>query len=600
MTIVREINPQPSLFTLLLGLWSHIQSRRRLQLAFVAALMLMSTFAELLSFSAVLPFLAALSSPDKLYTSPWMVSLISLLELTSPSELLLPISILFGLAVLLSGATRLVLLWAQTRLSFAIGADLGLEAYRRVLYQPYSVHISHNSAEITSSIMNKVGGLVFIAILPVMNLISALLMLLSAIVVLLAVDPIVSIYLFVGFGGIYLLITVIFRRDLLLAGQQVTREQTNLMKAMQEGLGGIRDIIIDGTQESFIRVFKDSDVILRQASAKIAIIGGTPRYIVEVAAMLLIGSIAYFLSGRLGGLMAAIPVLGFVALVGQRTLPLLQQTYSNVTMLLGGKAVLIDSLLLLDQPIPQEKLAKTTPVLAFREAVLFQKVSFRYGPQAPWILRDINLEIRRGDRIGIIGTTGSGKSTMVDILMGLLSPTEGCLLVDGIAINKFEQSSWQRHIAHVPQNIYLADSAISDNIAFGISAEKVDMRRVINAAINAQIDSTIQSWPKTYKTRVGERGIRLSGGQRQRIGIARALYKNADIIIFDEATSALDIETEQAVVSAIDGLDNNLTIVIVAHRLSTLKSCDRIIKITDGMVSWMGTFQELTSIKENA
>jgi ATP-binding cassette subfamily B protein len=358
-------------------------------------------------------------------------------------------------------------------------------------------------------------------------------------------------------------------------------------------LGGIRDVIIDGTQEVYIRIFRESDVLLRDASAKIAIIGGAPRYVVETIGMVLIGFIAYLLSGRSGGLIDAIPLLGALALGAQRLLPLQQQIYNSVTMLIGGKAVLIDALLILDQPMSLEKVVETSSTLSFRKALAFEKVHFRYSPQAPWVLKGFNLEIRRGQRVGIIGITGSGKSTIVDILMGLLPPTEGCLRVDGVKIDEFKQRAWQQHLAHVPQHIYLADTTITENIAFGVPEKEIDMNRVKCAAVNAQIDSTIQAWPDGYQTRVGERGVRLSGGQRQRIGIARAFYKNADIIIFDEATSALDVETEEDVMSAIDELDNNLTIFIVAHRLSTLKSCDRIVKIIDGVVSWTGTFQEL-------
>ena len=594
---MKRMSPQSPLFTILLALWGHIQPRRRFQLAIVSVLMLLSAFAELVSLGSVLPFLAALASPEALYNRAWMQPLIRMFELSSPAQLLLPLFSLFGLAALLSGITRLTLLWAQTRLSCSIGADLGCEAYRRTLYQAYSVHVSRNSSEVVSSIMNKVGGLVFSTLLPILNLVSAFLMLLSVMALLLAVDPLVTTCAFAGFGAIYLGITVIARKDLLRAGQQVTLEQDNLIKAMQEGLGGIRDVIIDGTQEVYIRVFRDSDVLLRNASAKIAIIGGAPRYVVETIGMVLIGFIAYLLSGRSGGLIEVIPLLGALALGAQRLLPLQQQIYNSVTMLMGGKAVLIDALLLLDQPMSLKKVIDTPSILTFREVLAFEKVNFRYSSQSAWVLKGVDLEIRRGQRIGIIGVTGSGKSTIVDILMGLLPPTEGYLRVDGVTIDRFKQSAWQKHLAHVPQYIYLADTTITENIAFGVPVEEIDLKRVKSAAVNAQIDTAIQAWPDGYQTRVGERGVRLSGGQRQRIGIARAFYKNADIIIFDEATSALDMETEDTVMSAIDGLDNDLTIIIVAHRLSTLKSCDQILEINDGVVSWAGTFQELTLSK---
>jgi len=595
--MIKGANPQPPLFTILLALWGHIQPRRRFQLALVAVLMLLSAFAELISLGSVLPFLAALSSPETLYNRPWMQPLIGAFELSSPNQLLLPLFGVFGLAALLSGITRLTLLWAQTHLSCSIGADLGCEAYRRTLYQAYSVHISRNSAEVISNIMNKVGGLVFSTLLPILNLVSALLILVSVMALLLAVDPLVTTGAFAGFGAIYLGITVIARKDLLRAGRQVTLEQDHLMKVMQEGLGGIRDVIIDGTQEIYIRIFRDSDVLLRHASAKIAFIGGAPRYVVETIGMVLIGFIAYLLSEGSGGLIEAIPLLGALALGAQRLLPLQQQIYNSVTILIAGKAVLIDALLLLDQPISSKKIIDTSSSLTFREVLAFEKVNFRHSSQSAWVLKGVDFEIRRGQRIGIIGVTGSGKSTIVDILMGLLTPTEGHLKVDGVIIDRFKQSAWQKHLVHVPQHIYLADTTIAENIAFGVPAEKIDMKRVESAAVNAQIDSAIRDWPDGYQTRVGERGVRLSGGQRQRIGIARAFYKNADIVILDEATSALDMETEDAVMSAIDSLHNDLTIIIVAHRLSTLKSCDQIVEINDGAVSWTGTFQELALSK---
>lgn len=589
----KTVIPLSSLNVLLRTLWSHISPARRLQLAAIVALMAVSTLAELVSIGAVLPFLAALSTPEQLYANPLMAPLISALCLSSPPELLLPITVLFGLAALLSGATRLALLWAQTRLSFAIGADLGGEVYRRTLYQPYSVHVSRNSAEVLSAIMNKAGSLVFITILPVLNLVSAALILFGVLTLLLAVDPLVSIGTFAGFGGVYAGISGLTRKDLLRAGQRVTLEQNNVVKAIQEGLGGIRDVLIDGTQEIYIRTFLDSDGRLRHASANIAIIGGAPRYIVETIGMLLIGGVAYWVAARPGGVAAAIPVLGALALGAQRILPLLQQLYNSLTTLWGGKALLADVLDLLAQPMPGEGGGGAEGELIFREVVAFQNVSFRYGQQTPWVLKGINLEITRGQRIGIIGATGSGKSTLLDILMGLLPPTEGNLSIDGVIVDGARQRAWQRRIAHVPQSIYLADTTIAENIAFGIPAEDLDMERVKNAAANAQIADTIETWRESYQTRVGERGVRLSGGQRQRIGIARALYKNADLIILDEATSALDNETEQAVMSAIDSLAKGLTIVIVAHRLSTLRGCDQIVEIADGKVFRTGTFQQL-------
>jgi len=233
--------------------------------------------------------------------------------------------------------------------------------------------------------------------------------------------------------------------------------------------------------------------------------------------------------------------------------------------------------------------------IPFQNKITFTNLSFRYTPQTPLVLKNVDLTIKKAITIGFIGITGSGKTTMLDIIMGLLSPTSGTLEIDGQAITTCNNRAWQAHIAHVPQTIFLADSTIEENIAFGVPSNKINHNRVKQAAEQAQIADIIETWPKKYQTFVGERGIRLSGGQRQRIGIARDLYKQADVIIFDEATSALDNETEQAVMQAIESLSNDLTILIIAHRLTTLKNCEQIVELGDGGIKRIGSYQDIVT-----
>jgi ATP-binding cassette subfamily B protein len=286
-------------------------------------------------------------------------------------------------------------------------------------------------------------------------------------------------------------------------------------------------------------------------------------------------------------------MLGALALAAQRLLPLVQQGYAGWTSMLGGQASLRDVLVLLEQPLPAYSTLPPPAAIPFRQRISLHDLHFRYGPQAPWVLRGINLQIPRGCRVGFIGTTGSGKSTLLDIMMGLLSPISGMLRIDGAVVDETNRRSWQVHIAHVPQAIYLADASIAENIAFGIPPEAIDRVRVRDVAQRAQFAATIESWQHSYDTFVGERGVRLSGGQRQRIGIARALYKGTDVLVFDEATSALDSDTEQAVMEAIDSLTEDLTILIVAHRLTTLKNCVQIIELDGGLVSRFGTYHDI-------
>jgi ATP-binding cassette subfamily B protein len=231
--------------------------------------------------------------------------------------------------------------------------------------------------------------------------------------------------------------------------------------------------------------------------------------------------------------------------------------------------------------------------MPFEQAIALKGVSFRYGDDLPWVLRGIDLTIPRGSRVGFIGQTGSGKSTAIDLIMGLLAPVEGSLEIDGQAVTPATCRGWQAHLAHVPQAIFLADGTIAENIAFGVPSGQIDRDRVRSAARGAQIASVIEGWAEQYDTVVGERGVRLSGGQRQRIGIARALYKSADVIVLDEATSALDTTTEEAVMRTIEGLGRDTTVLIVAHRLSTLRTCDRVVELRGGRIARVGTYAEL-------
>jgi ATP-binding cassette subfamily B protein len=275
----------------------------------------------------------------------------------------------------------------------------------------------------------------------------------------------------------------------------------------------------------------------------------------------------------------------------QRLLPLLQQAYAAWTSIRAGQASLQDSLELLDQPIPDDINHPFALPISFKRCIELKEIAFRYDSKSPYVLKGINLSIIKGSRIGFIGSTGSGKSTLLDIIMGLQQPTSGFMEIDGHPVGSGNFRSWQAHIAHVPQVIFLSDSSIEANIAFGVPKDQINHDRVLQAAQKAKIAETIESWPKKYNTLVGERGIRLSGGQRQRIGIARALYRQADVIIFDEATSSLDNETEEGVMQAIDSLGGELTLLIIAHRLSTLKNCSQIFELGMGGIKRVGRYQ---------
>ena len=580
---------------LLLRLWHHVSPRRRGQFWLLLVLMIVASFAEIISIGAVLPFLAVLTAPERIFQLPAAQPFIRAVGMNSASQLLLPLTVIFGFAALSSGGLRLLLMWASTRLSFATGADMSISVYRRTLYQPYSVHVARNSSEIINGISGKTGT-VIATFSSILSFISATIILLAILITLISVDPVIALTAFAGFGLLYALIIKITQSRLVVNSQRIAHESTQVIKSLQEGLGGIRDVLIDGTQATYCEIYRNADLPSRRAQGNNLFISSSPRFALEAVGMLLISGLAYMLALQPNGIAKAIPVLGALALGAQRLLPMLQVAYGAWSNIKGNEASLQDALELLDQPLPDYADQSAAKPLLFCKQIELNNLSFRYTERTPQVLNNLNLTISKGSRTGFIGVTGSGKSTLLDIVMGLLLPTEGTLAIDGQPITTTNNRAWQRHIAHVPQAIYLSDSTIEENIAFGIPKGKIDHERVKQAAQQAQIAEIIESWPKKYKTYVGERGIRLSGGQRQRIGIARALYKQANVIIFDEATSALDNDTEQAVMQAIESLGNELTILIIAHRLTTLKNCTQIVELADGGIKRIGSYSEIVGL----
>ncbi len=555
--------------------------------------MILASFAEILSIGAVLPFLGVLTAPDRIFLHTAAQPLIQILKLTAPEQLLFPITMIFGIAALITGTMRLILFWATTRLSFATGADLSIDIYRRTLYQPYAVHCTRNSSEVIAGITSKANTVIYGVILPLLTLISSSVMLIAILFALLSVEPVIALAGFGGVGIIYISIVQLTRQQLITDGHRISIESNQVIKSLQEGLGGIRDVLIDGNQSTFCQIYRSADLPLRRAQGNQMFIAQSPRYAVEALGMVLISALAYLLSQQPDGITKAIPILGALAVGAQRLLPVLQQTYASWTSIRGNQSMLKDTLELLDQPLPAYADQTEARPLSFTKSISFRQLGFRYNPQTPFVLRNINLDIDKGSRVGFIGATGSGKSTLLDIVMGLLEPVEGTLEIDGRAVVPENRRAWQIHIAHVPQIIFLTDGTVEENIAFGLPKDLIDKQRIRQAAQQAQLAENIESWPKQYQTIVGERGIRLSGGQRQRIGIARALYKRADVIIFDEATSALDNETEQAVMDAIENLSPYLTVLIIAHRLTTLKNCIQIVELGDGGIQRMGSYQDI-------
>jgi len=554
--------------------------------------MIIVAIAEMFTIASVVPFLGVIAAPEKVFNLDIFQGLISYLELTSPNQIILPITIIFIIAAIFSGLMRGFLLWANIKFSFSSGSDLSVKMYKRTIYQPYSVHLNRNSSQVISGVTIKTNILIQI-IGQVLVLLTNIFIVTSILIILLYLNPLVAIIVFSFFSFSYFFIFKFTQKKLSNNSNLISSKLTLIIKNLNEGLGCIRDIVLTGKQPFYVDLYKRADFGLRKAQGSIQFISLSPRYVMDAVGIVVIAIIAYFMTLQNTGILEAIPFLGALGLGAQKILPLMQQSWSAISTIKGNHGSLEDTFNLIEQSIPINFEKKNIRSLPFKKEILLENISFRYGSKLPFVIKNFNLSIKKGSRIGFIGKTGSGKSTIMDIIMGLLDPTKGLFLVDGKVVSKKNMRNWQRIISHVPQVIFLSDASIEENIAFGIPTDEIDHNRIKRVAKMAQIDELIESLPKKYKSLIGERGVRLSGGQRQRIGIARALYNNAEVIIFDEATSSLDTETEKVVMESINSLSKNLTIFIIAHRITTLKNCDVIISLEDGNIVKTSSYNEI-------
>jgi ATP-binding cassette, subfamily B, bacterial PglK len=570
-------------------LWIVLGARRRRQFYVLLLLMLLGSAADLVSIGIVFPFLMALTAPAVILEHAYTRPILNALGIQTHEALILILTLAVIAAVAMSNAVRLAVTYLSIRYGYAIGTDLGVRIFRDALYEPYSTHISRNGSVVISGITVKTSTVVHGVLMPMLLLVNALMVLCFAVGIMFWTWPGMALTV-IGIAAVsQVAVGAMSKRSLQANSQRIADGSTQAVKVLQEGLGGIRDVLLEGSQEVHAGIFETSDRSTRRAQADNAALGAVPRYVLEIVGVTALAAVAYALARSKGDFVTVVPTLGLLAIGAQRLLPYIQQALSAGLTVSGNRAVLLDTLELLESPSVAPEPSPATP-LAFARSIELRGVSFRYAPELPPVLDAVNCSFAKGARIGLIGATGSGKSTCLDILMGLLQPSQGELLVDKEAIDRTRVRAWQAHVAHVPQTIFLTDASVEENIALAVPRARIDRELLFSAARKAQIHDAILAMPEGYSTLVGERGVRLSGGQRQRIGIARALYKRADVIFFDEATSALDAQTEAAVAQAIHELGRDVTVFIVAHRLSTLQHCDEVLEFADGKIVRRGSY----------
>ncbi|HEX8623232.1 MAG TPA: ABC transporter ATP-binding protein [Allosphingosinicella sp.] len=558
------------------ALFRLLSPARRRQFGLTLLLMLAGAAAEMVTIGAALPFLALVADPGSRLVPPRLLDLLAAVG-GSP---VVGAAVLLIVVALGSSVVRLLLTWGSQRFVMAAGHDMAAAVFGRMLRQPYAEQVRRNSST-TLAAIEKVQGVVFGLLQPAMQGLIGAFIALCVFALLLRIDAraagIAAVSVTLAYVAVSLLVRPRLRRNSkALAGTQVERTRT-----VQEGLGGIRDIILDRSEPLFEAKFSELDSRYRRAVAANQFVAGAPRFVVEAAGLVAIALVTLAMSLEPGGVVKAIPVLGALALGAQRLLPLLQQAYYGWSLASGNFQAFRDVIELMQAPVPEPR--PPAEPLPFERELVFAGVGFRY-PEGRFDLAGVNLTIRAGEHVGIAGPTGGGKSTLLDLMMGLLEPDEGEIRVDGRPLDAGSRPAWQAGLAHVPQAIYLADDTIAANIAFPREAAGMDRERLAAAVRAAQLETFLAGLPEGLETYVGERGVRLSGGQRQRIGIARALYRRPRLLILDEATSALDEATETAVLAALQQLRGDLTLVTVAHRATTLASCDRLIRVEAGRV----------------
>jgi ATP-binding cassette subfamily B protein len=558
----------------ILDLYRTLNARRRRQFALLLLLMLLGALAELLTIGAVLPFLALIAAPADPSHAPLLSRWVSGLG----GDPILAVTLLLVLATIAGAVVRTMLSWYIYRFVAAVGHDLAASIFARMLRQPYAAYVRRSSSQVLSG-LEKVHSVVSDILQPGMHGVTSGFIALSITVLLIAIAPLAAIaaaaVVILAYLGINLAMHGRRRRN----SETLSEASVARLSVVQAGLGGIRDVILDRTQPVFEESFDRADLAYRRAQASNNFIAASPRFSIEAAGIATIAFIAWLMSRQPGGVIAAIPALGALALGAQRLLPLLHQAYSGFSHSVGALGPLADVLALINAPIIEDRPA--IAALPFECAIRFETVSYHH-PEGRFGLSEVSFEIAKGARVGVVGPTGSGKSTLLDLLMGLLEPDAGQVTIDGCALDTATRAAWQARIAHVPQAIYLADASIAANIAFGVPPGEIDQAKLDAVAAAAQLDRFVAELDEGYATRVGERGIRLSGGQRQRVGIARALYRGASVLILDEATSALDDAVEAAVMRAIMALSRDITIIMIAHRRTTLEGCDRLIRLAEG------------------
>jgi len=559
-------------------------------------MILIMAFIDMLGIASIMPFIAVLANPEIIETNNFLNSAYSFINNfteTSINRFLIYMGIIVFLILIISLTFKALTLYFQTRFIKMCEYNIASRLIKNYLFQPYSWFLNRNSSSIGKTILSEVARLVGKGLAPIISLITNIILSIIIFTLLVLVETKLTVIVMSTMCFFYLVVYYLNKNLLKKIGYQLFLDNGKLYKIISEAFGAFKEVKLGGLENIFISQFSKPAKNIAQKSALVEIFSAFPRFVLEAIAfggMLLITLYFMIQSSEIENVL---PIIALYAFAGYRLMPAIQKIFVSFTSLRIVKPAL-NSLYFDLKNLRPIKLANNNSSLKINNYICLKNIYYSYPNSSRAALKNINISIPVNQSVGLVGATGSGKTTTVDILLGLLEAQKGTLEIDGKIINDENRKAWQSSIGYVPQQIFLSDDTIASNIAFGIDKEDIDQKKVENAAKIANIhDFIINELPLNYKTIVGERGIRLSGGQRQRIGIARAIYHNPKVLVFDEATSALDNLTEKLVMDAVNNSKKNITKILIAHRLSTVKNCDKIFLFDKGELKDQGTFQEL-------
>lgn len=564
-------------------LWQILSPLDKRKVIYVFILVMGMAFIESAGVISIMPFLAVLSNPNVVESNSYLKQLYDFTGAANKQNFILYLGFLSLFVVICSTVFKIVTQYAVNRFASLQRHYFSTRLLKTYLQQNYEFFIQRNSATLAKNILSEVDQLIWTMILPALTLMSYGVVLLSMVGILLLYDPLMAIATAFVLGLFYASIYMLVRKKLTQIGQEFTQANKERYQTCQEALAGIKDVMINNAEHGYIKQFEESSRVFARHISTRETLGQVPLNVIETVGYGCLIGLAMLLVVSGKEVSHILPVLGLYGFAAYRMLPAAQNMYRAISQIKFSEQVL--SVLKPEFALEKHELKHiekdSTQYLKFEHSIRLDNISFAYPNrmESP-ILNNFSLEVKKNASLGIVGKSGSGKSTLMDIMLGLLFPQQGKVYIDDVELTANNITQWRDLVGYVPQNIYLADKSIAENIAFGVAKIDIDLKRVEFVARQAQIDDFIQSQlPLGYHTLVGERGVMLSGGQRQRIGIARALYKNPQVLFMDEATSALDTETEQAVNEAIQSLNGKMTMVIIAHRESAVANCDQIIAI---------------------